>query len=412
MSDGEIEVVKMISKRNISTNRTLKLKSFATVEARHRVPGTTFIVDGFRYKNAVTNHYFLTHYHSDHFCGVTKCFNLGKIVCSPLTASLLQKDFRVTDQNLVIVLPGSSITLEGVLIHVFDANHCPGSLMFVFHVKKQTYVHTGDFRFEKRKMQQFLDYINNYRVRTVFLDCTYLLNRVAHPPQNPVCNFLLNSVRFHRMRTVIHKDTEVPARPLFVIGAYTIGKERLVEYLIKHEAIKEVFLTGEHRRIVFTDLGISHIYIELDISHNGRGVTYQGEYRSDVLFTNLKDTSYVHAQRLLEFFPQFNQVISYQPSGWSYVIPKRLNQTKERYIFYKLPYSEHCASNELTAFVNAVNPKYIVPITECDPVLLAQLKDTKKRQNNCKTLHHFFSNDKKKRRKSEVGEKKQKIIVL
>lgn len=40
------------------------------VEGAKRIPGTDFIVDGFRFQSPTCRHYFLTHAHSDHTTGV------------------------------------------------------------------------------------------------------------------------------------------------------------------------------------------------------------------------------------------------------------------------------------------------------------------------------------------------------
>jgi hypothetical protein len=47
-----------------------------------RIPGTDFITDGFYYAGSLTQNYFLTHFHSDHYGGITKKWNEGIIYCS------------------------------------------------------------------------------------------------------------------------------------------------------------------------------------------------------------------------------------------------------------------------------------------------------------------------------------------
>ena len=48
-----------------------------------------FIVDGFNFLDRDVKSYFLTHFHSDHTCGLTSQFNIGTIYCSTRTASLV-----------------------------------------------------------------------------------------------------------------------------------------------------------------------------------------------------------------------------------------------------------------------------------------------------------------------------------
>ena len=47
-----------------------------------RIPGTDFITDGFYYAGSLTQNYFLTHFHSDHYGGITKKWTEGIIYCS------------------------------------------------------------------------------------------------------------------------------------------------------------------------------------------------------------------------------------------------------------------------------------------------------------------------------------------
>ena len=50
------------------------------------------IVDGFQYvNNDLSQHYFLSHFHSDHYMGLNKKFSSGKIYCSEVTANLVHK---------------------------------------------------------------------------------------------------------------------------------------------------------------------------------------------------------------------------------------------------------------------------------------------------------------------------------
>ena len=47
-----------------------------------RIPGTDFLCDGFYYAGSLTQNYFLTHFHSDHYGGIDKKWKEGIIYCS------------------------------------------------------------------------------------------------------------------------------------------------------------------------------------------------------------------------------------------------------------------------------------------------------------------------------------------
>ncbi|GIL47382.1 hypothetical protein Vafri_4210 [Volvox africanus] len=104
------------------------------VERIKWVPGTDFLVDGFAFKNTRCSHYFLTHFHSDHTVGLNKSFNGGVIYCSHITARLLVHDMGIRPQLVKPLALGTAVIVEGVRVTPLDANHCPGSVMFLFEV--------------------------------------------------------------------------------------------------------------------------------------------------------------------------------------------------------------------------------------------------------------------------------------
>jgi len=107
------------------------------------------IVDGFQYANkSITDCYFLTHFHSDHYTGLQKNFDAGRIYCSPSTAALIRLKIK-PGGNCVIPLKLEmeyNIAVGGMNVKVtfIDANHCPGAvcILFVFENGKRV-LHTG-----------------------------------------------------------------------------------------------------------------------------------------------------------------------------------------------------------------------------------------------------------------------------
>lgn len=59
-----------------------------------------FVVDFFgpgckRVGNSSNGYWVLTHFHADHYKGLTKAFSLGTVLCSPVTAALVSAKLKV-----------------------------------------------------------------------------------------------------------------------------------------------------------------------------------------------------------------------------------------------------------------------------------------------------------------------------
>jgi DNA cross-link repair 1A protein len=174
------------------------------------LPGLSICVDAFRYGAvAGCKAYFLSHFHSDHYIGLTATWNHGPIYCSKVTANLVRQQLRV-DAHFVVPLefeqtvdvPGT----PGVKVTMISANHCPGSSLFLFEkvVGKKTngqprlqrILHCGDFRACKMHTEHPLlmpDIQNKLtgkseeqKIDVCYLDTTYLNPKYAFPNQQAV----------------------------------------------------------------------------------------------------------------------------------------------------------------------------------------------------------------------------------
>ena len=78
--------------------------------------------------------YFLSHFHADHYGGLTKSFSDGLIYCSQATANLVIAKLRVPTTRLRPLPLGVRTEIAGVDVTLVDANHCPGSVVFLFEL--------------------------------------------------------------------------------------------------------------------------------------------------------------------------------------------------------------------------------------------------------------------------------------
>jgi Cft2 family RNA processing exonuclease len=119
------------------------------------IPGTRFIVDGFRFPSKDCQHYFLTHAHADHTTGLKKSWNAGTIHCTSVTAKLIIEEQSIPKNTVSVVPLNEPFYIDGVRITAVCANHCPGACMFLFQTPMYSpdgtqqfhnILHTGDFR--------------------------------------------------------------------------------------------------------------------------------------------------------------------------------------------------------------------------------------------------------------------------
>jgi DNA cross-link repair 1A protein len=173
------------------------------------MPGFSIAVDAFRY-GAVegSNGYFLSHFHSDHYVGLTASWAHGPIYCSKVTANLVRQQLRV-DPKWVVDLEFERKTVVpntgGVEVTMLHANHCPGSSLFLFEKvigqgktpRTQRILHCGDFRacpahirHPKLRPNVLEDgtgkIIGHQKIDVCYLDTTYMNPKYAFPSQEEV----------------------------------------------------------------------------------------------------------------------------------------------------------------------------------------------------------------------------------
>ncbi|KAK0730835.1 eukaryotic translation initiation factor 3 subunit 7-domain-containing protein [Lasiosphaeris hirsuta] len=169
------------------------------------MPGFFICVDAFRY-GAVEgcNAYFLSHFHSDHYIGLTANWTHGPIYCSKVTGSLVKSQLKTAAKYVVELefeertpVPGT----QGVSVTMIPANHCPGSSLFLFEKavgsgKTQRILHCGDFRacpahvahpgLRPETVDAISGRMKQQNIDVCYLDTTYLNPRYSFPPQDEV----------------------------------------------------------------------------------------------------------------------------------------------------------------------------------------------------------------------------------
>ncbi|KAI9480404.1 MAG: beta-lactamase-like protein [Benjaminiella poitrasii] len=348
---------------------------------RHKGVGdTTLVVDCFSYGEiANCTGYLLSHFHSDHYRGLDANWTHGPIYCSDITARLLQTKLGVLE-DFVYPLP---INLPcplspSVSVTLIDANHCPGSVMFLVtttghHGQQRRYLHTGDFRACPR-MYELLEGVG---VDVMYLDTTYLDPQYSFPSQESCVSAACGIAERHIQGLLPQQQEEHynEGRLLVVVGTYTLGKERLFIEIAKRLDSK-IFVTDEKRKI-------------LDCF---------GDRELEGMLTDQANEAQVHViplwhivpESLVAYFnslqPMFTEMVAFKPTGWTFhdsetpstimvsletIIKTRpaemtSNMLKTSFAnaqikIYEVPYSEHSSFQELASFVAKIDVCSIVP---------------------------------------------------
>lgn len=84
---------------------------------------TNLTVDAFSYgKIDHCDGYFLTHFHADHYGGLTGKFDHGPLYCSQITCNLIKLQIKVSEKYLVPLPMDTPVHINGVTVTLIDAN--------------------------------------------------------------------------------------------------------------------------------------------------------------------------------------------------------------------------------------------------------------------------------------------------
>lgn len=384
-------------------------KAYDTKGRMRRAPfykvleGMPIAVDAFSY-GAIDGcvAYVLTHFHSDHYGGLSRKWTHGPIYCSSPTARLVCTKLGVDAQYVHALPMDTPVRLPGTEVHVtlIDANHCPGACILLFEGRQTTrpaapmrtyrYLHCGDFR---ACPQQLAHPALQQGVDLVYLDTTYLNPRYCFPAQPEVIDacveLVKTTVQGHKPRkqqatlswNASRAQAGAPADVLVVVGTYSIGKEKLVLALAR--ALQTSIYCVDARKY--------DVYAQLeDAELTARLTRDPTEARVHVtnLFALSPDALRTWAETLRARGMPITHTLAFRPTGWSFrggdrgvvpdaplaaqvpkLVPPRfdctaLTPTRDSTAdtqVYSVPYSEHSSFYELTAFMTALPHQRTIP---------------------------------------------------
>ncbi|ODN95276.1 DNA cross-link repair 1A protein [Cryptococcus wingfieldii CBS 7118] len=346
--------------------------------------GMPVAVDAFRYgKIPGVTAYLLTHAHSDHYTNLSKSWTHGPIYCSETTANLIVHMLQVNPKyvhGLPDNIPFEMPNTGGVKVTPLEANHCPGSSIFLFEGPQTInagdsgfasayvgtkrifrYLHCGDFRANPKMILH--PAIARAPIHTCYLDTTYLNPKYCFPPQPLVISACATLAR----RQIVGESPSAPNLEEVKRGEVTgvglsvgseglsgkanvvvkgeDGKETVVEavvkkengagerdrmqgWLVKKEVKDEIKgeIVDEELKSVKEEKKKGRTLVVIGTYSIGKERIVKGNrcesYRAQV---HLLPLGNIQADRLHPYLanlhPHFDRVLGFRPTGWSYSPP-------------------------------------------------------------------------------------------
>ncbi|KAL5697254.1 hypothetical protein ACHQM5_030890 [Ranunculus cassubicifolius] len=339
------------SSRKRGTNRSaMRKEKSKEIPPWCCIPGTPFRVDAFRYSKGGCSDWFLTHFHIDHYQGLTKSFCHGKIYCSSITAQLVNMKIGISWDKLQVLPLNQKITIAGIEVTCLDANHCPGAIIILFEPPNaKAVLHTGDFRFSEEMTK--IPALQSCRIQTLILDTTYCNPQYDFPKQEDIIQFVIESIQ---------AETFNP-KTLFLIGSYTIGKERL---------FIEVARTLQKK--VYVGAAKLHTLKCLELPEEDMKWFTKNENESHIHVVPLWTIASFKRMKHIanQYLGRFTTIVAFSPTGWTFGKGRKKAQGRRSQqgtvIRYEVPYSEHSSFTELRDFVRFISPEKIIPSVNND----------------------------------------------
>eukprot|EP01135_Chromosphaera_perkinsii_P005477 Nk52_evm26s352 gene=Nk52_evmTU26s352 len=301
------------------------------------IPGSTIAVDDFTGKGGV-EHFFLTHMHSENTIGLCKGWSRGLIFCSAASMKLLVLKYRIKKEYIVCMNLEVPKLLEfddegkkNVTVTAFDANHCLGSVMFLFEGYFGNIFCTGDFRFAEH--MRTLRKLQNTTVNVLYLDNTYFSPEVYIPSREDAAVQFCSLIRKFQNKDVY-------------VGSDNLGKEELFVRLAENLGTK--LGVYEERLKVLRYFGLGKYFTSFKNSH------------IKLVPQKIITTEWIDFKRK----ESCRDVVAVIPTFlWN---RKSTDAEANESGIYFVPYALHSSFKEIENFVKILSPGRIVPMMK-DP---------------------------------------------
>ncbi|XP_020572670.1 protein artemis [Phalaenopsis equestris] len=174
--------------------------------------GLPFSVDTWSHASMLKRHHFLTHAHKDHLSGIAAF--CSSIYCTRLTKTLVRRQSPQLEDSLFVEIElGELMVIKDpdgdFSVRAFDANHCPGAVMFLFEGEFGNILHTGDCRLNPECLQNMpLKYANKKGkdciLDYIFLDCTFGRCSIKIPSKKLAIEQVIKGIWKHPNASVVY----------------------------------------------------------------------------------------------------------------------------------------------------------------------------------------------------------------
>uniref|UniRef100_A0A1A9VB50 Lactamase_B domain-containing protein n=1 Tax=Glossina austeni TaxID=7395 RepID=A0A1A9VB50_GLOAU len=338
--------------KSFSSKSSRKLKACPPYKI---VKGTTFAVDAFQYGYLDgVSHYFLTHFHADHYIGLTRKFSMP-IYMSSLTARLVRAFISVQEHFLHILKLNEKVEINDWEITALDANHCPGAIMLFFKnsLSGKCLVHTGDFR-ACHQMESEPIFWNNVDIDALYLDTTYIAEKYAFCTQ-------YESITQGKKLIQKFQENHPNKKILYVCGSYLVGKEKFWSALAYEYDLK-VWSEKNRRKA-----------LEAMNEENLMRLLVDDPYQANMHILAMVKLSYLNlAEYFASYETHFDMILAIRPSGWE---KNSRPQYRGKINIVGVEYSEHSSFEELKRFVKYLKPHQVISTVAMgrDPLITADV---------------------------------------
>ncbi|MQL83741.1 hypothetical protein Taro_016236 [Colocasia esculenta] len=175
--------------------------------------GLPFSVDTWTPNSGRKRHHFLTHAHRDHLQGLP-ARSFYPIYATRVTKIITLRHLPQIEEGLFVEIEVGKTVLvrdpEGDFsVTAFDANHCPGAVMFLFEGAFGNLLHTGDCRLSPDCLQKLpLKYIakkgSDICLDYLFLDCTFGRTTIDMPNKESAIQQVIKCIWKHPNAPVVY----------------------------------------------------------------------------------------------------------------------------------------------------------------------------------------------------------------